>query len=166
MIAGVENFIQMGSNTLTTEEELRVRFGLAPRVLAGIRQLELREGEHWKKEGRVICYTPEGVEFLRDRLALVEKKGAPDPPPAGPEATPPAELLPMSITLTRVRLRNTRIVLGRKTGSDASTPEVRVRVRTSQNLRIGMVLAVCHPADPENGLWEFRSRLPRFPGKW
>lgn len=163
MIAGVENFMQIEPNALITEEELRTRFGLAPRVLAGIRQLELREGEHWKKEGRAVCYTAEGVSFLVERLALVEKKGAPDPPPAPPAPEPPAL---MSIKLTRVRLPNTRIVLGRKAGADLDAPIVRVRVRTSQNLRIGMVLKDCHPFDVENGLWEFRSRLPRFPGKW
>ncbi len=86
-----------------TEARLRESYGLTVKAFAALRTDHLLPGEHWKKEGREICYTPEGEKRLTELL------GAPlpavEPGPAVPEV---CEFVIVKI------LHNRRIVEARK----------------------------------------------------
>jgi hypothetical protein len=90
----------MIEDPLTTETDLREKLGLPARSLQKIRAT-LAESD-WKKEGRGICYTEEGVKKIMAALEL------PD------ETTATAATAAASVALVVVRAtRNAKILMGR-----------------------------------------------------
>jgi|GEM_PF-4430951 len=90
----------MIEDPLTTETDLREKLGLPARALQKIRAT-LAESD-WKKEGRGICYTEEGVKKIMAALEL------PD------ETTATAATAAASVDLVVVRAtRNVKILMGR-----------------------------------------------------
>ena len=144
---------------IITESDLRERWGLSKKALAGIRYHQLTENAHWKKEGREIGYTAAGVDALEALLAVQQKDGA-------ETSTVPAPLEATALVIVKTNFLNPRLVLAKKKEAPDPPEILRVFVKNKTHLRPSMVLNQCFPKDEAAGLWEFRGKLPRHPGKW
>lgn len=90
----------MIEDPLTTESDLRSRLGLPAKALQKIRAT--MEESDWKKEGRGICYTEEGVKKIMAALQM------------DPDAEATAATAAASVALVVVRAtRNAKILMGR-----------------------------------------------------
>lgn len=144
-----ESFIPNGSVGDILEKQLAEDLGLSRDVLYHQRKEHLTEDVHWKKSTGGILLTQEGqhriISLLRVEHVAHEKQTG------------------TAKDLVVVRLvRNPRVVLV----SDGRRDDIVVVVRSSENLRRGMILRKCTPQAKKNGSFIFSGRLPRSPGRW
>lgn len=143
-----ESFITNGLGDIL-EKQLAEDLGLSRDVLYCQRKEHLTEDVHWKKSAGGILLTQEGHHRI---IALLRVEDVSHEKQTGPAQD-----------LVVVRLvRNPRVVLV----SDGRRDDIVVRVRSSENLRRGMLLRKCLPQAKKNGAFIFSGRLPRSPGRW
>lgn len=136
--------------------------------LRGIRS-GLVEGTHWQKRGRAIVWLSEGQAEARRRvLEAVGGEMASEIPRVEAVLEPAGEKMRTVGRLKVVRrVLNPRIVmaspLGDLMGDGRGAAIVRVRVRSSANFVVGMVLQA---QQVKGDLWELCGRCPRWRGRW
>lgn len=133
------------------ETALAEAIGVNRKELAALRRRALKEGTDFEKRGGAVVYSADGMAAVARALEVE----APDPEKNGGGA--PVEVV---LRVTRVP-RNPRIVLA----TDGTTADLRVKVRRNVNFRPGMEVPAL-PVPGIDGLFEFRGRLPRRPGRW
>ena len=168
------------------ERELAEALGVAHDFLKSIRRDQLARGADWELVKGQVAYSDAGR--AKALAALTADDSAPNVAPHGPDAgseknraaaaeargaAPVAELDAAAldaateaaaigaeiVTLVCAKLpRNRRIILARHSGA-----LVRVRVKDSQNFRIGMELPARHVRDD---LWQLEGKCPRYPGRF
>ena len=171
------------------ETRLADALGLPRKAIKDVRTDSLEQGADWdyckleKNHGAVVFSAvgiertlvalgiePEKIALLlppssggAPRPALAPPSPAPDSPPNDPprgeptaslDLTAPAEV---AVTVARIYPVNRRII-----GGTIATETVRVRVRSSEKLRVGMVLRCAHV---EGDLYELAERLTRWTGR-
>ncbi len=131
---------------------LAKKLGVSRQMLAE-KRAQFTEGDHWQTCGKSIQWTQDAAEALAAGLGL---KLSPPPRLDSPvnEASPLIE----SVSVTRFRFVNPRVLYARRENRE----EVAVFVPSNKNFRAGMTLK----AQKTDTGWHLVGRCPRFPGKW
>jgi len=141
----------MQDKILINEKSVSRRVGVPIARLRELRDL-LREGRDWEidEASRAVMWSEDGVQEL---LQLLE-----DSPDLQKKEKTAAVTHVDAVTLTvHKRVINRRLVLA----VDAAGRVVRVQVRNSKKMRVGMILDRCTPVD-DDGLYAFDGK-PRRP---
>lgn len=146
------------ADELISEQELADRLGVSRDVLRSHREIDLAKNVDWKKNGRSIVFTTEGVSRLMKLIGvevLEKEKNA---------VSEPSEANEITVWVKRHNFPNSKVVLGeKKTGE-----EVWVRVKDNKNFRVfdyrgeKMELTVVK----DGAGWQLNRSCPRWPGKW
>ncbi|HVU38052.1 MAG TPA: hypothetical protein VHC95_06935 [Opitutales bacterium] len=153
-----------------SEKDLAALLGMPRKKLAEART-KLTSITHYRQQGRLIIYTPEGQAAVQAALVKPSENNTPaapaDPAQATPraEATAPPRLLvkptagPRRAQLTCLRTftTNERILEATEAGS---ATVLRVRVRSNKQFRPGMQFRAVHL---DGTLWALDQDLPRSP---
>lgn len=151
-----------------TEQALARILGIKKNRLVSLRRTHLARGTDWEVQGAVVCYTPAGVQKLRDLAARpvapgdAANAGSVDDADAETEALAATEqAIPELLELVVLRIcPNPSLVI-----CQHGETEVRVRVRTNLNFVPGMRLPARQPRNAGDA-WFHEGRLPRFKGRY
>ena len=148
-------------NDVIHETEVAKRLGVNRNTLLDHSENDLVKNLNWKKNGRAIYYTTEGVDQLINLIGVSitenQKKAVSEPPA-------PEKPRQMTVYVKRHNFPNPKALLAETSTGD----EVGVRVKDNKNFRVidyrgeRMALEVV----PDGAGWALSRPVPRWPGKW
>jgi hypothetical protein len=141
-----------------TELELSRKLGIPRNTLISHRK-NLKRGPDFKKDGRSIVYTNQGVESII-KLVGITKPTENKKPLTEPIERQNEEIL----TFIQGNFPNRAIIRAKRQNGDL----VMVRVKSSQNftLKDHTGKPMTFPAVYEGGIWVIKRPCPRWRGKW
>jgi len=143
------------------EDQLAKKIGISRTALKGHRNRILDKDIHWKKAGRVIIYSEEGVSRLMDEVGVHTPK---DELKATLREVSAKEGDTEELVFVRGGFANDRVIIAKRVNGELVT----VRVRTSKNFRPADAKGqtMKFPAKREGSVWMIARPIPRWPGKW
>ena len=139
---------------LIKESTLAEKTAINRDIIVRHRQKKLEYPGDWRKDGREIVYTPNGVKQMM-RILGMESQKVEEPPALGSEEA----------FVVRNNFPNYKVILCERTNGEM----VHVRVSHNRNFKAKMANGerMKVPIRLDGKTWTFAGgRTPRFPGKW